>query len=259
MWRKSSIDWNPPDAVIVNPPRTGLGEPVTDRLSVRGPGRLVYVSCDPATLARDLARLAPTYRVTEARAFDLFPRRRTSRPSSRPAGDEIPGHGRRPDLRGRGRPRRGLVTVRRGPPSGGAQAGFRQTPLRILLARWRDLDHCRCSAPVHGGWLIQNAGERHEVEVLDERTAHIRKPGWKPVQPMPLPRFSRRRCPGSWSASSSRRARMWPPAPAWWVLRGHEDGKRPQGHGAAVVEQVLVTSRQTVREGRAAGDLPPLT
>jgi len=63
----------PADAVIVNPPRTGLGEPVTDRLSVRGPVRLVYVSCDPATLARDLARLAPTYRVTEARAFDLFP------------------------------------------------------------------------------------------------------------------------------------------------------------------------------------------
>ena len=61
------------DAVVVNPPRTGLGQPVTDRLSLRPPARLVYVSCDPATLARDVARLEPVYRVTGVRAFDLFP------------------------------------------------------------------------------------------------------------------------------------------------------------------------------------------
>jgi 23S rRNA (uracil1939-C5)-methyltransferase len=61
------------DAAIVNPPRTGLGEAVTDRLSARPPDRLVYVSCDPATLARDLARLEPAYHVTGIRAFDLFP------------------------------------------------------------------------------------------------------------------------------------------------------------------------------------------
>ncbi|HEU5219476.1 MAG TPA: hypothetical protein VFU23_12525 [Gemmatimonadales bacterium] len=63
----------PADAVIVNPPRTGLGEPVTDRLRVLAPRQLVYVSCDPATLARDLSRLAPGYQVTRVRAFDLFP------------------------------------------------------------------------------------------------------------------------------------------------------------------------------------------
>jgi 23S rRNA (uracil1939-C5)-methyltransferase len=63
----------PAETVIVNPPRTGLGEAVTDRLSARPPLRLVYVSCDPATLARDLARLAPACRVTRVTAFDLFP------------------------------------------------------------------------------------------------------------------------------------------------------------------------------------------
>ena len=63
----------PPAAILVNPPRSGLGEPVTDRLSARPAARLVYVSCDPATLARDLARLRAAYRVTGVRAFDLFP------------------------------------------------------------------------------------------------------------------------------------------------------------------------------------------
>jgi 23S rRNA (uracil1939-C5)-methyltransferase len=62
-----------PDAAVVNPPRIGLGAAVTDRLTVRPPGRLVYLSCDPATLARDLARLAPAYRVDALQAFDLFP------------------------------------------------------------------------------------------------------------------------------------------------------------------------------------------
>ena len=71
---EAELDGLPPaDAVIVNPPRTGLGEAVTDRLSVVASSRLVYVSCDPATLARDLARLESVYQVTGVRAFDLFP------------------------------------------------------------------------------------------------------------------------------------------------------------------------------------------
>jgi len=64
---------DPADGAIVNPPRTGMGEAVTDRLSVRPPVRLVYISCDPATLARDLGRLQSVYRVTAVKAFDLFP------------------------------------------------------------------------------------------------------------------------------------------------------------------------------------------
>jgi 23S rRNA (uracil1939-C5)-methyltransferase len=63
----------PADAVILNPPRGGLGQAVTDRLTARPSDRLLYVSCDPATLARDLSRLSSAYRVESVRAFDLFP------------------------------------------------------------------------------------------------------------------------------------------------------------------------------------------
>ncbi len=62
-----------PSAVVVNPPRGGLHWNVTLRLTGDPVGRLVYLSCDPATLARDLHRLSATYRVTAVRAFDLFP------------------------------------------------------------------------------------------------------------------------------------------------------------------------------------------
>jgi 23S rRNA (uracil1939-C5)-methyltransferase len=63
----------PADVVIVNPPRTGLAPVVTRLLSDRPPGRLLYVSCDPATLARDLDRMRQALKVTAVRCFDLFP------------------------------------------------------------------------------------------------------------------------------------------------------------------------------------------
>jgi 23S rRNA (uracil1939-C5)-methyltransferase len=64
----------PADVVIVNPPRAGLAEVVTARLSACPSARLVYVSCDPATLARDLKRLGVTSdRILGLKAFDMFP------------------------------------------------------------------------------------------------------------------------------------------------------------------------------------------
>lgn len=63
----------PADLVILNPPRTGVQEWVPGMLSYHRPGRVIYVSCDPATLARDSARLLPAYRLESLRAFDLFP------------------------------------------------------------------------------------------------------------------------------------------------------------------------------------------
>jgi len=63
----------PPAAVVVNPPRAGLHWDVTLRLTGEPVPKLVYLSCDPATLARDLSRLSTNYRVTRVKAFDLFP------------------------------------------------------------------------------------------------------------------------------------------------------------------------------------------
>lgn len=61
-----------PELVITNPPRTGMDERVTAALERLAPRRIVYISCDPATLARDLTRL-PGFRLSGALAFDLFP------------------------------------------------------------------------------------------------------------------------------------------------------------------------------------------
>ncbi len=62
----------PADVVILNPPRGGVDERVTAALNTRPPRALFYVSCNPATLARDVARL-PGYRVASLRCFDMFP------------------------------------------------------------------------------------------------------------------------------------------------------------------------------------------
>ncbi len=64
----------PADLVILNPPRAGVAEAVTRALEAAVPraASIIYVSCDPATLARDVGRL-PSYRVATVTAFDMFP------------------------------------------------------------------------------------------------------------------------------------------------------------------------------------------
>jgi 23S rRNA (uracil1939-C5)-methyltransferase len=63
----------PADLVILNPPRAGLDPAVPEALLEARPRRVIYVSCDPATLARDLERLGARYRIGSLRCFDLFP------------------------------------------------------------------------------------------------------------------------------------------------------------------------------------------
>lgn len=63
----------PADVVIVNPPRVGLHAGVPEALRAEPPGTIVYVSCDPATLARDLKRLGSQWSIRSVQSFDLFP------------------------------------------------------------------------------------------------------------------------------------------------------------------------------------------
>ena len=64
-----------PDAVVVDPPRKGLAESVVRDIAAMQPDRLVYISCNPSTLARDVERFGEAgYRPVTAEAFDMFPR-----------------------------------------------------------------------------------------------------------------------------------------------------------------------------------------
>lgn len=62
------------DLVVLDPPRAGAGPEVLGELAALGPRRMIYVSCDPATLARDAVHLAAAgYRLSEAQPVDLAP------------------------------------------------------------------------------------------------------------------------------------------------------------------------------------------
>jgi 23S rRNA (uracil1939-C5)-methyltransferase len=64
----------PIDAILLDPPRAGCSPAAVEALAERGAERIVYVSCDPATLARDVALFADRgYRLVEAQPVDLFP------------------------------------------------------------------------------------------------------------------------------------------------------------------------------------------
>lgn len=68
----SSIDARP-EVVIIDPPRVGMAKEVVEQVLRMAPQRIVYVSCNPATLARDLAMLKASYAVLEVQPLDMFP------------------------------------------------------------------------------------------------------------------------------------------------------------------------------------------
>lgn len=62
------------DAVVLDPPRTGAGRAVVEAIVALRPRRVVYVACDPAALARDVASFgAAGYALDDVQGFDLFP------------------------------------------------------------------------------------------------------------------------------------------------------------------------------------------
>lgn len=69
-WLKAGFK---PDAIVVDPPRTGLGEPLLRALSQYPAKKLVYVSCNVSTLARDLTALTKIYKVDYLQSVDMFP------------------------------------------------------------------------------------------------------------------------------------------------------------------------------------------
>ena len=63
----------PPDLLIIDPPRAGMHKDVVKQVLELGVDRIVYVSCNPATLARDISMLGDSYRLIEVQPVDMFP------------------------------------------------------------------------------------------------------------------------------------------------------------------------------------------
>ena len=62
-----------PNVMIIDPPRAGMHQDVVDVILNAAPARIVYVSCNPATQARDIALLDAKYKVVEVQPVDMFP------------------------------------------------------------------------------------------------------------------------------------------------------------------------------------------
>ena len=63
----------PPDIIVADPPRSGMHPDVVRKILQLEPSKIVYVSCNPATQARDLALLEEKYRITKVQPVDMFP------------------------------------------------------------------------------------------------------------------------------------------------------------------------------------------
>ena len=71
--REAVLQREHPDLIVLDPPRAGAGAEVCRLIARIAPPQIVYVSCDPATLGRDLAILQPTYTIESLHLVDLFP------------------------------------------------------------------------------------------------------------------------------------------------------------------------------------------
>ncbi|MEX2204897.1 MAG: TRAM domain-containing protein [Myxococcota bacterium] len=72
-WASRELAAFAPELVLLNPPRTGCHQNVSDAIRTARPRRIVYVSCDAPTLARDVARLGPDFRIARVVVLDALP------------------------------------------------------------------------------------------------------------------------------------------------------------------------------------------
>ncbi len=70
--RLSSITVKP-DVLIIDPPRTGMHKDVLAQVLALSPDKVIYISCNPATMARDIGRMIQDYEVVEIQPVDMFP------------------------------------------------------------------------------------------------------------------------------------------------------------------------------------------
>ena len=71
-WARAQSHEDVPDVIVVNPPRRGIGADLATYLNECDTPRVIYSSCNPASLATDLAAM-PTLHPVEGRLFDMFP------------------------------------------------------------------------------------------------------------------------------------------------------------------------------------------
>ncbi len=71
--RKAVLQRERPELIVLDPPRAGAGLEVCQLIVQIAPSQIVYVSCDPVTLGRDLAALQSNYKIESLHLVDLFP------------------------------------------------------------------------------------------------------------------------------------------------------------------------------------------
>jgi 23S rRNA (uracil1939-C5)-methyltransferase len=72
-WMKSAGFRARPDLVLLDPPRTGAGIEVMEQIREWAPKTIIYVSCDPQTLCRDIAKISASYKIDWIEGLDMFP------------------------------------------------------------------------------------------------------------------------------------------------------------------------------------------
>ncbi len=164
----------PPDVIITNPPRTGMGEEVVAAIAATAVRRVAYISCDPATLARDIARLGDRFVLRDLRAYDQFPQTVAPRIVGSAGarmkyfvtiGDteiEVEVDGDQVTIDG--------VTV----TASIEQVG--DTPEHRLSVAG-NTSSLAVDRHAEGSWRLVDQGSVVDVEVTDERTRHIRSLG----------------------------------------------------------------------------------